>query len=73
MVDLLTGKPSGFGRFTSDFKIIDGQFYDGKMHGGIRKISYSKSTTGAYVDIVEVINYQNDIKNGKYLKYDEKD
>ena len=41
MVNILTGKPSGFGRFTSEIKVIDGQFYEGKMHGHIRKIVYS--------------------------------
>ena len=72
MVDLFTGKPSGFGRFISFYKIIDGQFYQDKMHGIIRKISQKSSSNDYYPDTVEVISYENNIKNGFYKSYDGK-
>ena len=66
MVDILTGKPSGFGRFTALTKIIEGQFNQGEMHGQVRKIRLSKNEAGADIAIVQVIDYVNGKKNGKF-------
>ncbi len=42
MLDIITGKPTGFGRFTTYTKIIEGQFNQGEIHGRVRKITLSK-------------------------------